>query len=371
MKMKQWHPNWRTAVFVGLLLTGVGAGQIDAQDRPNKTDLSIRIRAVKTQLLLGEPLVLSEVIEGSVPIHADAGLTSDSSHHHLLIDRGAGFTKYRRESFSGCCVIASMHVPSPKPGDLIFVYDANLQDWAFPRPGKYRVVDEYADETVGRVRSNVVTISVVAPTGDEKAVFEQLYAREPKYTLDAHVPSGLGNTLAALVKQFPKSVYLQEPRLNDLKGRWGEFADGFDPDTREPFAEDYDTRLRLARERVAEFRQRLLPEAEALAEIESQFQPEALLTLAQLYGATGDSAAARRTYQRLVQEFPDRGAAWDARKALKKGNEDEQDDDDKDEHRDDKGEHDAGQHRDKHGQRGSDAKAPAPKPTPTPGEPKR
>jgi hypothetical protein len=181
-------------------------------------------------------------------------------------------------------------------------------------------VVEYQDETFGVVRSNIVSLTVMAPAGDEKTVHDAL-RRMGSVLLGLQQPNKLPAELEPLVERFPDSVYLQEVRLMDLEHRMHHMAEAFDPDDPTgPRPDTKEERRKVAKRLMAD----LVPLGRSLADIEGQFQPEALRLLARLQAVSGDADGERQTLQRIVRDFPNRAAGNAAREELAN---DEEDDD--------------------------------------------
>jgi hypothetical protein len=163
------------------------------------------------------------------------------------------------------------------------------------------------------LRSNVVTVTVVAPTGEEAEAHDALKPFRTTALLEVEAgPAPLRN-LAPYAERFPRSVYLQRARINDLDYRIDQAREGKDPDGQDnpvPTARD------AVRELSAKYMARLVPLAEELAAIEGSFQPRALFTLALVQNANGDKEGRKRTLNRIVAEFPGRWDAQEARKEL-------------------------------------------------------
>lgn len=289
-------------VWVCVSLLGVGHAA---------ANVTLQVGAVKSTLLVGEPLVLMVTVKTTADVALEADLTEPTDALKVLIDRGQGFVPYREKRWT-----SDWRDPGKGPIDggqrtleYVLSYDANLKDWVFPAPGTYRVVVEYQDKDIGPFRSNVLTLTVQAPTGDEKAVHDSLRQMGPG-SIGVHQPDRLG-PLKPLVDRYSSSVYLQESRINDLNARLSKIMGGYDPDeiveggTPDNPPKRPDLRPEIVRERLST----LVPDAEAVASVPGPFQPDAVLMLAGLYDSTGNEVAARQLYERIVREFPDRQAA--------------------------------------------------------------
>jgi len=273
--------------------------------------MEIQVKAVKSILLVGEPLILSVTATTgtSVLIPPDLGEALDPLK--VLVDRGQGFVPYRERRWASTWRDSKQPLPDGQQTiEYVLSYDDNLRDWIFPFPGSYRLVVQYVDDSSGGpFRSNVLTVTVRPPTGDETKVHDALRRMGPQ-VIGVHQPDRLGQ-LSSLLEQFPHSVYLQESRINDLDARLARIQSGYDPEeileaaTPDNPPKPPDLRTEIVRGRLAA----LLPDAEAVAATPGPFQPEALLILAGLYDSTGGKEAARQTYERIVREFPERQAA--------------------------------------------------------------
>jgi len=292
------------AVFVALWAAGSLATAADT--------VQLQATAVKQDLLVGEPLVLMVTMKTGAKVAIDGDLTWREAPLKVLIDRGQGFVPYRekrwvsgwREGDKGLLAGGQITL------EYVLSYDDNLKDSVFPAPVTYRLVVEYRDDAIGPFRSNVVTLSVQAPSGDEQTVHDVLRRLGPEVS-SIHQADRLSPDLADLVRRFPRSVYLQELRLNDLDARHSRVASGYHPD--EPpvagTADDPPPRPDLRPGVVSERLAGLVPLASEIAEVPGPFQANSLLVLAGLYAGSGDDQSARQTYERIVREFPNREAA--------------------------------------------------------------
>jgi hypothetical protein len=182
----------------------------------------------------------------------------------------------------------------------------------------YRLVVEYQPpQPAGAVRSNIVTVTVQAPTGAEQAVYNQLRQMGPGLVV-AHEAEFLGPSLDPLVQQYPGSAYLQERRLRDLEARMADVRSGYEPGhVAEAGTPDYpppgpdnrpDTMVARAHD--------LLSVALDLSAIPGPFQPDALLQLGHLYYTAGEPDRGLEVLEGIIREFPDREAASMARGAV-------------------------------------------------------
>lgn len=272
--------------------------------------VKLTVTTVKQTVLVGEPVVLLVTINSTKDLFLEDSLTIGNRPFRVLVDRGQGFVPYRAEAFVS--ETASIRPDHLKNGqailEYVLAYDSMIKDWVFPTPGTYRIATEYKDATLGVLRSNSTTVSVVAPTGDDKTVHDTLRRLGPE-SLGVEMPNRLQGPLAQLAAQYPRSVYLQELRLLDLDARHSSVANGYDPDDVEELNEDPPRQPDLRPDTVRGRLAALVPLGEELADIPGQFQADALLVLAGLYNGSGNEEAARQTYQRIVQDFPNRKAA--------------------------------------------------------------
>jgi hypothetical protein len=249
--------------------------------------VQIEMKAVKPTLLVGEPLALAVAVRTETPIHLGRDLGSPSATLKVLVQRGPAFAAYQGEPWASGWR-EDDGAREVMRTEYVLSYDTGLSNWVFPAPGAYRLVAQYHDRDTGLFRSNVVTVDVDAPTGDEKAVHDALRRMGPQL-IAVHRPHRL-SALRPLVQRFPRSVYLQEARLNDLNAQIAQAAH---------------SPAQLAA---------LVPEVEAAARVPGPFQPDALLVLAALHDEIGHKPVARSVYERIAREFPDREAARLARR---------------------------------------------------------
>lgn len=282
-------------------------------------DLRLQLHAPKTEVLVGEPVVIVARIETSLPVERQSDLALESNPFQVLVDRGQGFVRYQEWTSAAGWRDPVKH---PLQGGRVLVehvlsYDAKTQRWAFAQPGTYRIVAEYRDDVVPATRSNIISVDVSAPTGAEKEVQEALL-QWGEQSLAFHVPNRIGAAGRDLLGRFPGSVYLQELRLNDLQSRLAEIANGFDPDS-PPSSGNDDTPPTRPNFRSDVQRQRLtavLPDAQDAAGVPGPFQPDAMILLAGIYESLGEDTSARALYERVAREFPDRKAGEAGRERI-------------------------------------------------------
>jgi hypothetical protein len=277
---------------------------------------SVTMTAAKTRIVVDEPVVVTVTFSGFRDVYLGQSLARDNPYFAVLIDRGAGYSPFSYKLFMSTNSEPSGRRPlkgKPLVMDVPLSFDNTLGDWAFPKPGRYSVVAEYRHSAGATLRSNVINITAVAPTGEEAEAHEALKPLRSTTLVEVEMgPANLGK-LASYAERFPRSVYLQRARVQDLEYRIDQAREGRDPDGQEgpvPTARD------AVRELSAKYMARLLPLAEELAGIEGSFQPRALFTLALVQNANGDKAGRKRTLERLVAEFPGRWNAQEARKEL-------------------------------------------------------
>jgi hypothetical protein len=306
----RWRPARSSAKGATLLAAiavfgaDVAHGVCELVERPA---MRINAWAVKEELLVGEPLILSATVTTSGRVRLDKDLSWSQSPLRVLIDRGRGFTRYLEKVWVSDWYDAGDGILPGGTATMEYVlsYDSYLNDWVFPKAGIYRVVLEY--DGARPQRSNVITVTVREPTGVERAVHGRLRQMGPE-VLGLHIPNVMPRGLGALLREYPASVYLQEQRLNDLDARLALVQVGKDPHRvggePAPF-ERVDLRGQTMKERL----ESLLPMAIDAAEVPGQFQAEALGRLADIYKSVGDEEAALSTRDRIVREFPNRSVA--------------------------------------------------------------
>lgn len=298
-----WHVACALAMVVG------------AVEPAGAATLSLSARAIKSEVLAGEPVVLQVTISGDVPVVLPPHLTEP----HLLrvvVNRGAGWVQYREKKW--------VSTPTPDPDlptngrevlEYVLAYDANTSDWVFPVPGEYAVAVEYAHPQLGVRRSNAVAITVRAPKGDETIVHDALRRLGPEQ-LGVHAPNGFEPAMADLVARYPASAYLQKERVNDVDWRRGEIHNGYDPD--EPLP-DLDEPLRkpdVSADTVRTREADLVRRADGIASVPGPFQPIGLYQAGILYRNLGEEGMAQALFGRIVREFGDRAIAAAAREEL-------------------------------------------------------
>jgi len=283
------------------------AGQVD-----------ITAKAINPSLLLGEPLILSVNVRADVPVVVPTDLMSPGLPFRVLIDRGSGFLPYVEYVLSPAPEHEELgRVPAGITRELLLGYDAATRDWTFRAPGTYRLVVEYQQPTGAPVRSNVVTLTVQAPTGADKEVHDALLQVGPQLVVP-HESGPLEPWIQSLVRDSPRSAYLQGRRMRDLESRMYDIGNGYEPGhIPQAGTPDYpppgpDMRPETVRARA----QSLLPLAVELGEIPGPFQPDALLKLGELYCMNGEVERGREVFERIAREFPDREAARKARGAV-------------------------------------------------------
>lgn len=320
MTSRAWVQPMRCLLLPLALMAATHAVALEAP-----APVSFELRALKSTYLVGEPVVIILTQRGSAQFHNESwmSLWRGGTRFRLLLDRGQGFTNYRRrrmDSGQGGDTDIKVTIEDGTTSEYVLAYDESIGDWPFPAPGRVRLMVEYEDEDLGIIRSNVLSLEITAPEGEEKAVYDALRAAPNRgsalfLALNPPEMSGLSAWEQELVERFPRSVYLQAARIRDLEARVASISDAIDPnDPTSPPPEDADESARLLRER----RSRFLPEAETLAAdlAGGQFEPDALLTLAGLYSAAGEDARSAETYVRLTREFPDRLAGLEAQERV-------------------------------------------------------
>ena len=319
--MSSQGTRWAVRCAAIVVSSTIGAADVCAVP---STPVSFELRTVKSEYLVGEPVVTMLTQRGSAEMYNEGwvDLWRDNTHLRILVNRGQGFTRFLRKRWhSGSDGSSGMKVEMEDGirAEYVLSYDNSIGDWLFPSPGRVQIVVEYEDEDLGLIRSNVVDLNIVAPEGDEKVVHDAFRAHPDggaAFLWALNVMDG-GVDLRReweqrLIEAHPRSVYLQGARVRDLEyrlSRVSERIDPSDPTSRAPT--DRVERERLVSERQAQF----LVEAEVLADDlrGGQFEPDALLLVANLHGVAGNDARAREIYARIVQEFPDRAAAVRAR----------------------------------------------------------
>ena len=264
---------------------------------------AIRVEAFvpKATVLVGEPVILTVTQRASVPVYVvhEDDLALGNTHLRILVDRGVGLVPYRPKR-----IVASDHEPPSKEmlddgvrvWEHVLVYDDILADWVFPRPGRYRLVVEYAD---GKevVRSRPVTVEVATPVGEEALVLERLRPM-PGYILAPEPPGGeLHPALAAILRDHPRTVYLAKARLDDVESRLTKALYG----GRGGGKPDLDGARPALEEALAELKD--------IAANGGAFAADAMLRCAGIEAALGNKFVAREIKERIVREFPGTSAA--------------------------------------------------------------
>jgi hypothetical protein len=276
----------------------------------------MRLQVAKADILAGEPIIVLVTLKGQAALDLEADLTFPAAPFKILIDRGHGFVPYVEKSFwpDDQDLSKTPLANGEERLEYVLSVDDATGDWIFLVPGAYPVVAEYHDDTLGPVRSNVVTVNVRAPSGEEKTVHDALRARGPSVLGDHH--AGWAGELVDLIQAHPRSVYLQEPRLLDLRFRQHNVIDGYDP-MADPDTEEYPPpRPNFLPGVQKAWFESLLPAAEELATTAGQLEPDALLELGGIYQAVGETDRARSIFGDIVERFPLRKAAVSAREAL-------------------------------------------------------
>jgi len=297
--------SFSVVVVWGLLLSSTMAA-------PATESLVIRASPSSATLLAGEPFVLSARFGGVSALYLD-DLSKDNEHFRVLIDRGSGFSVYVAPSFGSAWIDAKKKPLKNKEAtfDYTLAYDKAIEDWVFPAAGTFQLVLEYRDAEIGTVRSNVVTISVIAPDAEERDV-QQALRRLGSLVVATSDPAPLQPAVAALVEDHPTSVYLHRLRVNDLLYRTLKASEGIDPDEPGSMPKDAEAKAHRSRQQ----RSRLLALARELSEVESAFTPDALLLLADLQEEVGDAEGRKDTLKKVVRDFPQRALAREADQQL-------------------------------------------------------
>lgn len=278
-------------------------------------EIELTARAINSSLLTGEPLILSVTVRSDAPIVVPFDLTPSHLRLRVLVDRGDGFVPYveyalvEKDNLSG-----PGRIPAGVTREFVLGIDKSTHDWTFPIPGTYRLVAEYSAPDGPAVRSNVVTVSVHSPAGAEGEVYNALRQLGPGLVV-AQSPEYLEESLEALVLQYPGSAYLQERRLRDLAARIGDVRNGYEPEhvAQAGTPENPPPGPDMRPETVAARARDLLPLALDVSSVAGPFQPNGLLTLAELYNIAGQPERASEVYERVAGEFPEREAGRIAR----------------------------------------------------------
>jgi hypothetical protein len=284
------------------------------------------LETAKAHYLVGEPVVIVVTQRGAATLYEDGWiqLGADDAHLRILVDRGAGFVAFKRRLLysRGEPTTRRTLAPDNRRQELVLSFDDAIGDVMFPNAGVFRLAIEYRDEILGTLRSNLSTVEVSQPTGEEREAYDRL-RRLPgggaQFYLDLTSPDD-APTLSdddsrQLIAAFPRSRYLQGARVRSLEFRVGRPSDRFNADDpHSPAPLDRRERNRLVRERRAA----LVNEAHALlADLAGgQFEPDVLAALATTYEANGQDGLARRTWLEILERFPRRAVADEAREAL-------------------------------------------------------
>jgi hypothetical protein len=287
---------------------------------------AFRLETAKPGYLIGEPVVVTITQRGTAAIYDEGwqGLGVDDAHFRILVDRGSGFTRFRRRVLYSTAERSAVRtlVPDGRRQEFVLSFDEAIGDVVFPHAGPAAIVVEYRDDVLGVLRSNVVTVAIVEPAGVERSAYEKLRSMPQlgsqfylELTVVDDAPDLSDAASQAFVREFPRSVYGQGARVRRLEYRFGHASDRYHPDDlASPSPSDRRERSRL----VSARRAALVDQAEALVSDLSggQFEPDALAILASTYDANGQDDLARRTWQRVIDRFAGRQAADDAREAL-------------------------------------------------------
>lgn len=275
--------------------------------------LTLEIRPAKSELLTGEPLL----IVGRATSTTGAQLRA-SSGLRILVGR-EGALRPLEPSFA--VAVLTGDGATVGPDGLAFEVDAVFDrwtadghgGWAFPAPGEYRVALEQREQDGSVVRSNAVSVSVVAPTGQEATILAQIEADPDLRRWLAYQDLGgpPPERFRALADAHPTSRYLRRGLYRTLESSVVAAQRGCDPSIpglcivpRESLAAAI--KLQSAR---------LCPHALALSSVADEWSPRVLHLLAKLQRAAGDPAA-EATIRRLARQFGDRVAGQWAREEL-------------------------------------------------------
>jgi hypothetical protein len=311
--------------LIGLLafvLLAPGVRDAGAQATPP----AFQLETAKARYLVGEPVVVTVTQRGPASMYDEgwAELGDQQSHLRVLIDRGAGFTRFQRRVLRspGERLLVRTLVPDQRRQEFVLSLDDAIGDVVFPTPGIARIVIEYQDGVLGVVRSNAAIVEIAAPRGAELTAYERIRALPDRgqqfyleLTAEDDAPDLSDAGSQSVLAAFPRSAYVQGARVRSLAYRVSHPSDRLEAgDLSSPAPTDREERRRLARQRRAA----LVQDAEALATdlAGSQFEPDALVVLAATYAANNQDDLARHTWQRIVDRFPTRAAADSAREAL-------------------------------------------------------
>jgi hypothetical protein len=275
--------------------------------------LAFSIETPKTTYLVGEPVVMTVTQHGRARIYPDGWIRMGiaGAHVRVLVDRGRGFQRFQRKVLSAPLTDWSGPVvlDDGLRQEFVLSYDDAIGDVVFPAAGQVRIAFEYEDATIGRVRSNVVTLLIEDPEGEERGAWDAIRAlpgRGEQFYLDLTVEAGAPDLSdsgsQAILAAFPRSVYVQGARVRSFERHVPLPSDRFGGAV-------------------------LLQEAEALADdlAGGQFEPDALAVLAVVYEASGQSERASETWQQIIDRFPRRVAADEARIGFAPDNDPEDD----------------------------------------------
>jgi hypothetical protein len=278
--------------------------------------VALELIPTKRTILVDEPLVVTLLAAGRGG--ADAAAAAGATY--FLIEEGKQTRRYTRKAFA-----AVPREPSRPPvlagrlvlQDIVLGFDAETNDWAFPRPGRYRLTAVHDEPGGASVHSNTVSIEVREPEGVDAEAHEALRPLRSTDLAAAINEQEPATALEPLAGRYPDSAYLHLPRAYDLLRRLHHAARGVDPygagAARQADVADAARRQELARG----YYRALRPLLADMSEINGPLQPELLMRLAEVERSLGDARSQKAILRRVAHEFRRRPAGERAARELK------------------------------------------------------
>jgi hypothetical protein len=283
----------------------------------SRAPVALELLSTRRTILVDEPLVVT-LLQSSA---ADVPFGDERRAPYLVIESEGQSRRYRPKPF-----VSTWPDPPrtanpdrhPFAWDVVLGVDAETDDWAFPRAGRYRVTAVYEDPGAADARSNTVKIEVREPEGVEADAHEALRRFRGAALAAAVNGRMMPRELEPFAARYPASVYVYLPRVYDLFERLHHAGRGVDPGS-EDRARQGDVLDAARRQDLSRrYYRALMPLATELASMPGPLQPDLMLKLAGLQRALGDAASQKAMLRKVARAFPQRPAGQQARQELKR-----------------------------------------------------
>jgi hypothetical protein len=252
------------------------------------------------QLALRSPVdvLVGQPTKATVTLSTTRDLEVGESGLCILMDSGGGFHQFTGARVSVMELVEGSNLlERGKPRTRAFVLGVSggrdeAQDlhfaFAFPKPGRYKLVAEYA----GLVRSNEVTVTVTAPKGTEAELFSKHLQPRPELLTTHGLEARNRPVLEKLLLDYTSRRHLAEPQLMLWVRGIGD---------------------RLGVPAAAGELKQLIGQIETTSWPDNPFDEDRLGLAADTYARIGEAENAARVYAELVQKYPDGAPAAEAR----------------------------------------------------------